>query len=447
MRTVASAASREFVMSAESSYLIRLLHAYVARANAAPPAATPLDWYRLAALVRERRLTSTLAALLSKSAAPDDVKRMIGEAAQEARRHTLSSWLELSRIAVRLGGNDGVHWVLLKGPALALTVYPAADERFSVDLDILVRREDLARTRSLLESLGYTHQDGKIPDLFYQRYHYHDVLLSPSGIRLELHWDVARADDFVRFDLDGCTARSITLELAGHPVVAFAPEDQLLHAAHQAMCERFGDPRRLVDAALLLRRGISATLLERLARPQGLSTALWMMLRLQRELTGTVAPEDLESSLRPGPLVCRSLEALGPAESLVGFVDDPGRFHRELIRSLCAPRPGAALENLRRYLSVSEAELLEMGHQPGNLPNRRRRARLALGRASALAREAGRLAGRVLLTPGGRQPGGTRGFTDALPPGPPGAQAQNACGPRAGGQGRRSAPPAGDVES
>jgi hypothetical protein len=447
MRMWASAASREFIMSAESSYLIRLLHAYVAQANAAPPVATPLDWYRLAALVRERRLTSTLAALLSRSAAPDDIKRMIHEAAREARHHTLASWLELSRIAVRLGGTDGVDWVLLKGPALALTAYPSTDERFSVDLDILVRREDLARTRSLLGSLGYTHQDGKIPDFFYQRYHYHSLLLSPSGIRLELHWDLARVDDFARFDLDGCVARSITLELAGHPVVAFAPEDQLLHASHQAMCERFGDPRRLVDAALLLRRGVSASLLEQLARPQGLSTALWMMLRLQRELTGTVVPDGLESSLRPRPLIRRSLEALGPAESLVGFVDNPGRFHRELIRSLCAPRPGAALENLRRYLSVSEAELLEMGHQPGNLPSRRHRARLAFGRASTLLCETGRLAGRVLLTPGGRQPGQTRRLTDASPPGPPAAQPQNACGPRAGGQTRRSAPPAGDVES
>ncbi len=434
-------------MSAESSYLIRLLHAYVAQANAAPPVATPLDWYRLAALMRERKLTSTLAGLLSKSDAPDDAKRMICEADQEARRHTLASWLELSRIAVRLGGTDGVRWILLKGPALALTVYPSADERFSVDLDILVRREDLARTRSLLESLGYTHQDGRIPDLFYQRYHYHLVLLSPSGVRLELHWDVARVDDFVRFDLDGCVDRSIRLELAGHPVLAFAPEDQLLHASHQAMSERFGDPRRLVDAALLLRRGILVSQLEQLAHLQGLATALWMMLRLQRELTGTVVPDELEASLRPRPLVRRSLEALGPAESLVGFVSDPRRFHRELIRSLCAPRPGAALKSLRRYLSVNEAELLEMGHQPGHLPSRKRRARLAFGRATALACEASRLAGRVLLMRSGRQTGGTHRFTNAPSPGPPAAQRQNARGPRAGGQARRSAPPPGGAGS
>ncbi|MER3458636.1 MAG: hypothetical protein C4309_08450, partial [Chloroflexota bacterium] len=45
--------------------------------------------------------------------------------------------------------------IVLKGPALALTIYPDPALRVIGDLDLLVRREQVEQAMAALHSLGY----------------------------------------------------------------------------------------------------------------------------------------------------------------------------------------------------------------------------------------------------------------------------------------------------
>lgn len=73
-----------------------------------------------------------------------------------------------------------IPYLPLKGAHLR-KLYPQTWMRTSCDLDVLVKKEDLARAASrLVETLSYTHKTTTSHDA---------VLLAPNGHRLELHYD------------------------------------------------------------------------------------------------------------------------------------------------------------------------------------------------------------------------------------------------------------------
>ena len=76
----------------------------------------------------------------------------------EAHRQAMLAPLAVERGLLELGtelNRENVEFVVLKGPALAHTVYPDPSWRYFGDLDLLVRGEDWERTCTLLANLGY----------------------------------------------------------------------------------------------------------------------------------------------------------------------------------------------------------------------------------------------------------------------------------------------------
>lgn len=113
-------------------------------------------------------------------------------AAQFKRRQIMAVYryehitYELNRMCASLEA-AGIPHMLLKGAHLR-RFYPAPEMRTSSDIDLLVKTEDLNRAVKLLTGeIGYTHI----------RRGAHDVLLlTPSGIHLELHYDLIEAEKY-----------------------------------------------------------------------------------------------------------------------------------------------------------------------------------------------------------------------------------------------------------
>jgi hypothetical protein len=129
--------------------------------------------------------------------------------AKEYRNNSLRNLLlddETHKIA-NLFSKNGISTILLKGTELAKDLYQNIGIKVIADIDIMVKRADLAKCFELLTKRGYTSRQRVIPTGKYYIYRHHFVFFNSSKkICLELHWNIARSIFF------GCTDEDVWRE-------------------------------------------------------------------------------------------------------------------------------------------------------------------------------------------------------------------------------------------
>jgi len=119
--------------------------------------------------------------------------------------------------------------ILLKGHALARTVYPDPALRQSSDIDLLVRPRDIPAAEDVLESLGYT-SPAKIFHIYRYADHHENFFPPKKGLRLQLHW--ATDDAFGLFPkewLEDAFSRRITIRSDDLSCDTFCHADHFLY--------------------------------------------------------------------------------------------------------------------------------------------------------------------------------------------------------------------------
>src|SRR5262249_5413405 len=120
-------------------------------------------------------------------------------------------------------------WLVLKGPALAHSVYPRPDLRQGVDLDVLVPPARFGDVLVALEAAGFTLLDRNWP-LVAARVPGELRIRAPQGVLVDLHWavldDPALHRPF-RLPVPGLLERARWLDRAG--CCALSAVDQLVH--------------------------------------------------------------------------------------------------------------------------------------------------------------------------------------------------------------------------
>jgi Uncharacterised nucleotidyltransferase len=143
----------------------------------------------------------------------------------------------------------GIPAVVLKGAALADTVYADLALRHCHDIDLLLGEPDPSRAISLLASLGFT------PPREERGAEWQDIQLAHhSGLPLVLHRQLFHIPLYnaVMPDL---WARSQTQIIAEVPARILSPADQLLHVCgHAASCASRESLRWVCDAWFLIER-------------------------------------------------------------------------------------------------------------------------------------------------------------------------------------------------
>lgn len=129
--------------------------------------------------------------------------------------------------------SSGVRVCVLKGMALASSLYPAAPTRPSGDLDILVQKSEIAEVKHALVSLGYC--DMGIEPEAHQAWgnHLHMWRPTSNGARviIEVHWHLVHDPGFARrINLEASMARSMPVDFGGSTAMVLDPVDQLIHA-------------------------------------------------------------------------------------------------------------------------------------------------------------------------------------------------------------------------
>src|SRR5688572_12406115 len=142
----------------------------------------------------------------------------------------------------------GIPLLYLKGAAFLDTLYPELDSREMSDVDALVRGEDFARAREIIESLGYRRQAGG-PEV---EQFYSWAYVQP-GITLEIHRAFCHE---AQYDVDyaGVWKRAVVHRAPSRTIPTLCPEDTLLQLAlHEAKHAFFVDERSGEDVRRAIR--------------------------------------------------------------------------------------------------------------------------------------------------------------------------------------------------
>ena len=382
-------------LAPELDYVADLARAWASGVAGTVPPPAGLDPAALGRLLNAQPAMQTLAASVAPEALGPGGARELALAAEVARRRTGLMLLELERILPALA-DAGCRPVVLKGAALALTVYPRPEERWFVDLDLWVPREQVAAARGALEGRGYRLSQPDLARRYYRRHHFHEIMISDQGACVEIHWALTLPDSVYRHDLDRLDAGATPRALGQARLRVPSAVDQVLHGVLQSVAGGFGDLRRILDLHRLeatLEDRDREVLVER-ALAANLGTALWLHHRLRADLLGAAMPAVVDRGCRPPASLIRTLEDLRVGEVCLGWRPPYFEGYTRLLHWLCTPRALRPRE-VGRYLWPGEADLLVAGLDPGR--------RLAPGLWSRLWVErvmtALRLAGRLTRTP------------------------------------------------
>ena len=256
-------------------------------------------------------------------------------------------WLgDVARLLAQVLGELSVAFAPIKGWDLGRRVYPAAEERPTSDLDLLLAPEDLDRVVAALEERGFRPlQKGPRAATYLRDEGYAAALKAPGGQLVELHfrlWGSAPAD----------LAASLLAAAQDDPELGptarrVLPEHAYLLAAFHLFLDAPPRPAGAFrDLALLAEGGIDAALLVAEARRLGLDLPVALASAVAAELFGQAVCRQVATELRGG---LRRAERRVPWDAEVSgarlglarlFAGRPSRLGWRLVLRRGWPHPG-----------------------------------------------------------------------------------------------------------
>jgi hypothetical protein len=155
----------------------------------------------------------------------------------ERHRDAMLQVLALERHLVTLSAaleDAGVEMVLLKGSALAHTVYPDPAWRPFADLDFLVRGQDFQHACEVLAELGFNRGLPEPRARFDERFGKAAELTGPSGLMVDLHRTLVVGPFGLWIDLDELFTGTALFSVGGRSLRRLDDTSLFLHACLHA---------------------------------------------------------------------------------------------------------------------------------------------------------------------------------------------------------------------
>jgi len=264
---------------------------------------SPVDWGAVLDLADRHGTSSLLYRNLSHlpSAVPSSALAVLAQRYQTNVHKSLFLTRELIRILDCLDGL-GIEVLPYKGLVLSEMYYGDMALRQSGDLDLFVRKREVAGIKTAVRELGYTVRV-PIPEEAEQDYissGYEYTFDSAVGKNvLELQWALQPHFYAVDFDLEGMFDRAVKAVVAGRTVKTPAPEDLVLVLSVHAAKHVWGRLIWLCDIAQVLKMGnLNWNWIEHQAQELGIERILRITLLLANRFVATAIPPQIEESIK-----------------------------------------------------------------------------------------------------------------------------------------------------
>jgi hypothetical protein len=194
---------------------------------------------------------------------------------------------------LKLFKEHGIPVATFKGPVLSQMAYGEIALRQAGDIDLLIRRQDFAGAKSLLESLGYKMFPKLTPAQLASHLHHHCEIAFMRDdwfTVIDLHWELAPKTFVFNLETDEVMSRLQSISLAGTMVQTFGAEDSVLYQAMHGAKHLWRRLEWVVALAESVRLGVHWDLLIQSAQRTRMTRMLALGLRLVEELGGVPIP-------------------------------------------------------------------------------------------------------------------------------------------------------------
>jgi hypothetical protein len=265
------------------------------------------DWRRVLELAAAENATVALRDYLRSESAPSvplEAQRLLAILAldRELRMNLLEKRLEESLSALNAAGIDAM---LLKGGALASTIYGSFAARPMGDVDVLVPSERTDEARALLRELGWAADPALPGDQSYAAHHHLTPLVDTkaNGPRLEIHRALAPLGHPFRFTAEEIYDEARVVKVGTARALVMHPVHHAVHVAiHFAWSHMFsrGAWHAFRDlGALAATPDFDWERFVSVARAWGAASCCYWTLQLGRDLSGLPIPDGVLGRLRP----------------------------------------------------------------------------------------------------------------------------------------------------
>ena len=192
------------------------------------------DWHSILSLANRHGLGPLLYSAISANVPadfPPEIQSRLKRQYQLTATMNMLAMHDLNAI-LRSLRKAGIQAALLKGAALLASVFDNQALRPMVDLDLLIRFEDLPKAKIALAGIGYTNDEPEPfdnPDGLY----WNELLLQGQGrtsAQLELHWNLLDIPYYAtRLSVPSLFRRATQVDVEDGRATALSPEDLLLH--------------------------------------------------------------------------------------------------------------------------------------------------------------------------------------------------------------------------
>lgn len=192
--------------------------------------ASEFDWDYFYRLARRHSLVPIVyrqLGALMKDQVPAEVFQRFKKDYQENAARNLIFVDELTTLLDRFA-SQGVEAIVFKGPALAMLAYGDLNLRRFVDLDLIVRRADMARAIEVLTQSGYVSSrdlTGEQQSVLLRTQH--NLQFTYGRVIVELHWQVSSELFAATVTAEGFWESLSTVELNGRTLKTLSTEDLL----------------------------------------------------------------------------------------------------------------------------------------------------------------------------------------------------------------------------
>jgi len=194
----------------------------------------PLDWEYVSRTAYDNAVLPLVYSNLQKHF-PDAIPQTVLNPLRiRFRDHVKHNFLLTAELLKLLGEFEtlGIKAVPFKGPLLAVLAYGDLSLRQFSDLDILVRREDVAHAKNIILSKGFKlwGKPREVPDAVYLKSRHAETFVTEDGrVTLDLHWRFVQTQYSVEFEPDYLWKRLERVSLGGRMIPCLKFEDLFLY--------------------------------------------------------------------------------------------------------------------------------------------------------------------------------------------------------------------------